>query len=86
MATPFGDTLFWLAATAIALSQLMILRSTWRAQRTAAAAGRASHRVSEWLYALLPAVALVALLVFTWQAMHPAEISFRGIAFPEKVR
>lgn len=56
--------LFWAAAIAIVVGQVMILRSTARAW---AAAGVAVP-VSERLFAWLPALALLAVLWFSWQA------------------
>lgn len=56
--------LFWLAALAIVVGQVMILRSTARAW---VAAGTAVP-VSERLFAWLPAVALLAVLWFSWKA------------------
>ncbi len=58
--------LFWLAVVIVAVSQVMILRSTVRAMRAAAAAS--ARRGIEWAYAIVPVVALVVVLAATWQA------------------
>lgn len=71
MATPLSDLLFWFAALAIVIAQLMILRSTRRGMRHRP---RGSVWALEWSYALLPALALVVVLVFTWRTMHPSVI------------
>ena len=60
--------IFWLAVALVAVSQVMILRSTVRAMR--AAASEQARRGIEWAYAIVPAVALVVVLVATWQATH----------------
>jgi len=84
VATPLSDALFWIATVAIALAQLMIFRSTWRARRVAVAAGKAGSTALEWTYALAPAVALAVLLWFTSAAMHPDLVQLRGIALPPR--
>lgn len=56
----------WPALALVAVSQVMILRSTVRAMR--AAKSEQARRGIEWAYAVVPAVALVLVLVGTWQA------------------
>ncbi len=73
MATPLAALLFWLATLGIAIAQLMILRSTRRGMRLTP---RGGAWALEWTYALLPALALVVVLIFTWRTMHPAVIRF----------
>ncbi len=58
--------IFWLAVALVAVSQVMILRSTMRAIR--AAASDRARRGIEWAYAIVPAVALVVVLAATWHA------------------
>lgn len=55
--------LFWSAALAIVLGQVMILRSTARAWRLAGARVPVMERVWAWL----PALALAAVLYFSWR-------------------
>ncbi|MBA4072098.1 MAG: hypothetical protein C0497_09725 [Gemmatimonas sp.] len=50
----------------MAVSQIMILRSTVRAMR--AAESEQARRGIEWAYAVVPAVALIVVLAATWQA------------------
>jgi heme/copper-type cytochrome/quinol oxidase subunit 2 len=56
----------WLCIALVAVSQVMILRSTVRAMR--AAESEQARRGIEWAYAVVPAIALVLVLVVTWQA------------------
>jgi hypothetical protein len=69
MSTALTDALFAAAATAIVVAQLFILRST---RRGMALGGRRGAPVLEWLYAIVPALALLAVLAWTWRTMHPA--------------
>lgn len=56
--------LFWSAAIAIVVGQVMILRSTARAW----AASDAAVPVTEKIFAWAPAIALLAVLWFSWKA------------------
>jgi hypothetical protein len=56
--------LFWSAAIAIVVGQVMILRSTARAW----AASGIPVPMTEKLFAWLPALALLAVLWFSWKA------------------
>lgn len=58
--------LFWVAAAAIVVAQVMILRSTARVLRAPKAPGNAPLAV-EWSYALLPAVGLVLTMWWSWR-------------------
>jgi heme/copper-type cytochrome/quinol oxidase subunit 2 len=69
MAAPYSDILFLAAVVAIAIAQIFIFRSTARGIRTAVGRGRVGL---EWMWAILPAVSLVILFVWTWRTMHPA--------------
>jgi hypothetical protein len=75
MATPLADALFWVAALAILVAQAMILRSTRRGMRQGPAG---SGSALEWAFAIGPAVVIVAVLFWTRQAMHPAQVNFRA--------
>ena len=71
----FADALFWAAAGFCALAHAAILRSvlTLRPIDNATDPHHAQPRRSlEALWAVLPALALAVLFVFTWRAMHPA--------------
>ena len=77
MATAFSDVIFWLACAAIAIAQLRILISTRRGMLV----GRArAGAVVEWSYAVLPANALVFVLLWTWRTMHDGTVRFRSVA------
>lgn len=73
MSTPLSDALFTLAALAIAIAQVMILRSTRRGMRNGP---HGSSSALEWSYAILPAVVLVVLLAWTWRTMRENVVHF----------
>jgi heme/copper-type cytochrome/quinol oxidase subunit 2 len=85
VATQLGTILFFVIAAAIVVAQLFILRSTARGMRYAAPAAdgaraSASRNSSlEWAYAVVPAIALVVLLIFSWRAMHPSTMQLQGV-------
>jgi len=60
--------MFAVAATAIVVAQYFILRST---RRGMAFGGRRAAPLLEWMYAIVPALALVVVLAWTWRTMHP---------------
>ncbi|MHB1096743.1 MAG: hypothetical protein ACYC3F_11290 [Gemmatimonadaceae bacterium] len=60
------SVLLWLSLALVAISQVMILRSTVRAMR--AAESEQARRGIEWAYAVVPAIALVLVLLATWDA------------------
>lgn len=45
-------------------------------------AARPRNATLEWAYAIVPALALVALLAFSWRAMHPTSVHVEGAAPP----
>lgn len=77
MATQLADTLFAALALAIVISQAFILRSTARGMRHG---GQATRPALEWTYAIVPAIALAVLLIFSWRAMHPEVVNVQGVA------
>jgi heme/copper-type cytochrome/quinol oxidase subunit 2 len=68
---PYSDILFWAAVGATLIAQIFILRSTARGMRTAVVQ-TPGRTALEWMWAILPAVALVVLFVWTWRTMHPS--------------
>lgn len=68
MSPALTDALFTGAVIAIAGAQILILRST---RRGMALGARRGPPVLEWLYAIVPALALAAVLAWTWRTMHP---------------
>jgi len=72
MTFSFADGLFWLSVACCALAQFFILRSvggTHDAPATAASLPRPRGSL-EMLWAVLPAIGLAVLLVFTWRAVR----------------
>jgi heme/copper-type cytochrome/quinol oxidase subunit 2 len=70
--TRLSHVIFLLAAMAIAVSQVLILRSTARGMRVDTARQSGGRAFLEWCYAIVPALALAALLVAAWRTMRPA--------------
>ncbi len=72
--------ILWLSIALIAVSQVMILRSTVRAMRAAESAQ--ARRGIEWGYAVVPVIVLVLALVATWQAAgdHAARLELEARA------
>ena len=71
MNQPLAETIFWIAAVACVIAEVAILRSTFAVQR----ANRselvpASSRGGEIAWAVIPALALCAVLVATWQRIE----------------
>lgn len=68
------DGLFWLSVACCAIAQFYIIRSvrgTRHVPEPAATVPRSRDAV-ELVWAVLPAIGLAVLLIFTWRAMHPA--------------
>ena len=83
MATTSADIIFFAAAIAIVAAQWLILRSTARGMKYSASQATDVRRRSaalEWTYAVVPAIALAILLVFSWRAMHPDTVRAQGVA------
>ncbi len=95
MATPLADTLFFIVAALIAVSQAFILRSTARGMHHGPDATAEPSRTGvapaprnaalEWTYAIVPAVALAFLLLFAWRTMHPAVMQVEGVTPPATI-
>lgn len=68
MSDSFLTLLFWSCAGAVVLAQLMILRSTWRAWKLGGARS-ARTAVAEWSFAVVPALAIFAVLWLSWGAL-----------------
>lgn len=74
MSHALADAIFWIAVASCTIAQVAILRSILTvappgAPVPAASATRA-HRAMEIVWAILPAIALAAVLLFTWRAMQ----------------
>lgn len=74
MPLSFADGLFWTSVACCLVAQLLILRSVGgRRHVPEPTAGQPRRQQTlELVWAVLPALGLAALLVFTWRAMHPA--------------
>ena len=72
MSFSFADGLFWLSGACCALAQFFILRSVDAARRASAPDATLPRQrgAVEMLWAVLPAVGLAVLLVFTWRAVR----------------
>ena len=71
MNQPLAETIFWIAAAACVIAELAIMRSTFAAKR----ANRSelvpeSSRGVELAWAVIPALALSAVLFATWQRIE----------------
>jgi heme/copper-type cytochrome/quinol oxidase subunit 2 len=78
-----ADAIFWVAVACCSIAQLAILRSVVISPaRVAEAAGSTSpaRRLAEIAWAVLPGLALAALFVFTWRAMHAAHPAAADVA------
>ncbi|HEY2067491.1 MAG TPA: hypothetical protein VGG84_16160 [Gemmatimonadaceae bacterium] len=72
MRLSFADGLFWTSVACCTIAQLLIIRSVL-ADRPAPAAAAALPRQRggvELFWTVVPAIALAALLVFTWRAVR----------------
>jgi heme/copper-type cytochrome/quinol oxidase subunit 2 len=73
MRLSFADGLFWSSVACCALAQYFILRSVGGHRHLADPSANLPRQrgALEIVWALVPAIALAVLLVFTWRAMHP---------------
>jgi hypothetical protein len=82
MSFPLADAIFWVAVACCSVAQLAILRSVVISPARVAGSQPTSsvRRVGEILWAVLPGIALVAVFLFTWRAMHVVHTS--GVIIP----
>jgi heme/copper-type cytochrome/quinol oxidase subunit 2 len=74
MNQPLAETIFWIASVACVIAEIAILRSTFAAQRAKRSVlVPASSRSGELAWAVIPALALCAVLVATWQRIEARE-------------
>jgi hypothetical protein len=80
MRLSFADGLFWSSVACCAFAQYFILRSVGGSRHVAEPRANLPRLrgAMEMLWAVVPAVALAVLLVFTWRAMHPASGAMGG--------
>ena len=74
MRNSFADGLFWLSVACCAIAQFFIIRSVRGNQHVPEPSASAPHsgRAMEIMWAVLPAIGLAVLLVFTWRAVRAA--------------
>ncbi len=79
MNQPLADGIFWIAALACVMAEIAILRSTYFARGAEKSSlVPAASRGGEIAWAIIPALALVVLLVFTWQRVQMRSDSHMG--------
>ena len=78
----FANGLFWTSVAFCLVAQLLIVRSVLGARHLPAPAADVprSRGVVELFWAIVPAVALAVLLVFTWRAMREHEAGTAPVA------
>jgi heme/copper-type cytochrome/quinol oxidase subunit 2 len=77
MTFSFADGLFWLSVACCALAQILILRSVGAMRHAPEpATGLPRQRGAlEMFWAVLPAIGLAVLLLFTWRAIRATDTS-----------
>ena len=74
MNQPLAETIFWIAVVACVVAEVAILRSTFVARRAnKSELVPASSRSGELAWAVVPALALCAVLIATWQRIEARE-------------
>ena len=74
MNQPLAETIFWIAAVACAIAEIAILRSTFAARRAKKSElVPAASPGGELAWAIIPALALSAVLLATWQKVEARE-------------
>ena len=77
MRLSFADGLFWLSVACCAFAQFCILRSVGGGRHAPSSTATLPRLrgATEMVWAAVPALGLVVLLVFTWRAMHPGPVT-----------
>jgi heme/copper-type cytochrome/quinol oxidase subunit 2 len=72
MTQQISEIVFWIAAASCAIAELAILRTVFAPHSNAHSSAPVpdSPRGTEMLWAVIPAIALAALLAATWRAIH----------------
>ena len=74
MSQPLAEIIFWIAAAACAIAEIAILRFSFAPQRAnKSELVPAAARNGEIAWAVIPALALVAVLFATWQRIEARE-------------
>jgi heme/copper-type cytochrome/quinol oxidase subunit 2 len=78
MSQPLAETIFWIAAAACAIAEIAILRFSFAAQRAnKSELVPTAPRSGEIAWAIIPALALIAVLFATWQRIEGRESHMR---------
>jgi heme/copper-type cytochrome/quinol oxidase subunit 2 len=78
MNQPAAEAIFWIAALACVIGELMILRSSFAVTReTQSELVPSSPRSGELAWAIIPAIGLAALLFVTWQRVDARNAHMR---------
>jgi heme/copper-type cytochrome/quinol oxidase subunit 2 len=82
MRLSFADGLFWTSVAFCLVAQLLIVRSVLGARHLPSPAADVprSRGAVELVWALVPAIALAVLLVFTWRAMREHQATTSAVA------
>ena len=74
MSQPLAEIIFWIAAAACAIAEIAILRFSFAAQRAnKSELVPAAARSGEIAWAVIPALALAAVVFATWQRIEARE-------------
>jgi len=81
MSFSLADAIFWVAVACCLVAQLAIVHSVLISPARVPGSEPTStvRRVGEIAWAVLPGIALAAVLFFTWQAMHAASAATGSI-------
>ena len=75
MSITLADAIFWIAVACCSVAQLAILRSAIISPASVATRESSpARRAGEIAWAVLPGIALAAVFVATWHAIHPAAV------------
>lgn len=75
MSIHLADAIFWVAVACCSVAQLAILHSVVISPaRVATRESSLGRRAGEVAWAVIPGIALAAVFIATWHAMHPAVV------------
>lgn len=77
MPLSFADGLFWLSVACCAIAQFFIIRSVRGTRHVPEPTANVPHARAgmELMWAVLPAVGLAVLLLFTWRAIRATDVA-----------
>ena len=79
MSSHLADAIFWVAVACCSVAQLAIIHSVIISPaRLANRETSAARRVAEIAWAVIPGIALAAVFVATWHAMHAPSLTPAG--------